>query len=115
MLNIWRKWYTMRRYNPQTIVDGYPVSTYTTKRILVDVQPDQNMSSIDIDGKRRVTRVTTYGNAEVRTDNVETGQKADWLLFEGEWYMCETSMWYEHTPLAHYTATWVRVPEGADK
>ena len=114
-MKIWRKWYKLRRFGPQKIIDGFPVRTHSEKSILIDIQPDVNSTSIDTDGKRRITRITSYGNDEVWTDSVESGIKADWIFFNGSWYECETSMYYEHTPLAHYTATWIRVPEGADK
>ena len=111
-MNIWRKNYTLRRYGQQQFVNGYPVAAYTEMTVLLDVQPDMNAATIDIDGKRRVQRLTSYGDAEIITANVEAGQRADRLFFNGSWYECESSMWYEHTPIAHYTATWIRVPEG---
>ena len=114
-MNIWRKTYTIRRYAGQTIVSGYPVASYTEFTTLIDVQPDQNAATIDTDGKRRVQRLTSYGDAALLTENVETGQSADRLFFEGSWYECDSSMMYEHTPLAHYTCTWIRIPEGVVK
>ncbi len=114
-MNIWRKQYTLRRYNGQTYVNGYPVASYTERTTLLDVQPDMNAATIDIDGKRRVQRLTSYGDDPIITASVETGQRADRLFFEGEWFECDSSMWYEHTPIAHYTATWIRVPEGVIK
>ena len=114
-MNIWRKNYTLRRYGQQQIVNGYPVSTYSEMQVLLDVQPDMNAANIDIDGKRRVQRLTSYGDAEIITANVETGQRADRLFFNNDWFECDSSMWYEHTPIAHYTSTWIRVPEGVVK
>lgn len=110
---LWKKTYTLRRYAAQEIfVGGYPSATYTEMQVSLDVQPDMNASSIDKDGTRRVQRLTSYGNEPILTDNVEQGTRADRLFFDGSWFECDSSMMYEHTPISHYTATWVRIPEG---
>ena len=113
--SLWKKTYTLRRYAGQEIFDGYPIATYSTMRVSLDVQPDMNASSTDKDGKRKVQRLTSYGNDPIYTDNVELGTRADRLFFDGDWFECDSVMMYEHTPISHYTATWVRIPEGVVK
>ena len=111
ILNIWKKWYPLRRFEGQTFVKGHAIRQYSDMRVYLDVQPQGNDTVVAEDGKRRFANIISYGKAMIRVENVDAGILGDWLWYEGAWYECKSSLMYEHTPLAHYTCTFVLVTE----
>lgn len=109
--NIWKKYYKLRRFTGQTFEGGYATRSYTDSLVYLDVQPNRNDTVVTPDGKRRTSDVTSYGVFPITVENVDEGTPGDWLYYEGWWYECKSSMMYEHTPLSHYTSSFIIVSE----
>ena len=108
---IWKKYYKLRRFDGQTFIGGYATRSYTDTMVYLDVQPNRNDTVVTPDGKRRTSDVTSYGTFPITVENVDAGTPGDWLYYEGWWYECKSSMMYEHTPLSHYTSSFICVTE----
>lgn len=114
-MNIWKKDYVMRRYNKQKNRKGYTTRGYEEMMVQLNVQTvSGTQSSVNVDGKRSTKRIKTYGSFPFRVESVKDGIQADRLFFAGEWYECESSIYWEHTPLSHYRSQFVRVSEAVD-
>ncbi len=114
-MNIWRKGYVMRRYSQQKNRNGYATRGYTDTTVLLNVQTiTETQTSTSADGKRSVKRIKSYGSFPFRVEDVRNGIQADRLFFAGAWFECESSVFWEHTPLSHYRSQFVRVSEAID-
>ena len=112
-MNIWKKPYTMRRFNAQTIgTKGYATTGYADSTVNLNVQPLSN-DELEVipEGSRSLRRIKCFGDFPFATANQETGVQADMLYFSGRWYECEMSVFWEHTPLSHYRSQFVQTPE----
>lgn len=114
-MNIWKKDYVMRRYNQQKNRKGYATRGYTDTTVRLNVQTiTETQTSVTVDGKRSVKRIKSYGSFPFRVEDVKNGIQADRLFFAGAWFECESSVFWEHTPLSHYRSQFVRVSEAID-
>ncbi len=110
-MNIWKKQYTLRRYNPQKRRKGYVTRNYTDTTVVLNVQTVSDQTEVTVEGKRCPRRIKSYGNFPIRTEDVKKGIQADRLFFAGAWYQCESSVFWEHTPLSHYRSEFALVSE----
>ena len=106
-MNIWKLKYTLRRYNPQKRKRGYTTRSHTDMMVRLNVQP----ISAQTEGKRVPKRIKAFGTFPIRTEDVKAGIQADRLFYQGAWYQCESSLYWEHTPLAHYETEFTLVSE----
>lgn len=110
---LWRKPYTLRRWKSAKYRRGYRASLYEDLEVELDVQP---LSTKELEalpeGSRSLHRIKTFGSAAIQTEEQKTGRRADWLFYNGKWYTCEVAEpWQNGTPLSHYYAQFVQVPE----
>lgn len=109
---LWRRPYTLRRYSPQTVVDGYAVKSHEDKTVMLDVQfLSQKELQLLPEGKRSEARIKSYGSDVIRTADVKTGTPADRLFYQGDWWECEASVVRDKTVISHCRAQYVRVSE----
>lgn len=113
--SIWRRPYTLRRYSPQTYVNGYAVKNYEDITVYLDVQ---FLSSRELqllpEGKRSTVHIKSYGNTIIRTADSKTGTPADRLYYQGEWWECESSVVRDKTLLSHCKAQFVKASEAEE-
>lgn len=108
---LWKKPYTLRRYQPQTTVNGYATEGYSDSEVMLDVQPLSSSGEILAEGDRGIYKLKTFGRDMLRIANQFDGTRADRLFFNGCWYECKASDWYGNTSLAHCEAQFDRVSE----
>lgn len=109
---IWRRPYTLRRYKPQIIKNGYATSAHEDITVNLDVQfLSQRELQLLPEGKRSTAHIKSYGDFVVRTADADTGTPADKLYYQGSWWECESSVVRDKTILAHCLAQYVRVSE----
>lgn len=115
-MKLWRIGYTMRRYNKQKNRKGYTTRGYTDTTVQLNVQTiTDTQTSVTAEGKRKSARIKSYGSFPFRVNDVKNGIQADRLFFNGNWYECESSVFWEHTPLSHYRSQFVLVSEAVDQ
>ena len=110
-MNIWKLKYTLRRYNPQKRKRGYTTRSYTDTLVGLNVQPVNAQTEVTAEGKRVPKRIKAFGTFPVRTEDVKAGIQEDRIFYQGAWYQCESSLYWEHTPLAHYESEFTLVSE----
>lgn len=111
-MKLWRKDYTMRRYGQQSFCNGYASRGFTDSVVKLNVQTiGSTQTTVTPEGKRSTRRIKSYGSFPFRVEDVPNGIQADRLFFNGEWYACESSVLWEHTPLSHYRSEFVKVSE----
>ena len=104
-MNIFKHPYTLRRFGEQVFVNGYAEYQYTDMTILADIQTTDYSMTTEADGIHETQRIKVFCDTEIRTENHETGRKADRVFFQGKWFECKSSRLSENTPLRHWTAT----------
>ena len=111
-INLFKKKYTIRHYDPQTIEKGYASAPYTDSTIMLNVQP---LSPNDLlalpEGQRTEKRVKSYGPDQLTSAEELTGIPGDRLFYNGWWYVCTSSVMWDHTPLSHYQSDFVILPQ----
>ena len=115
MLRIWKNYYVLRRFKPNVNVDGYTTSDYEDRLIFADIQPAGSHAENPPEGKRTSTTISVISKTLMKTADARTNTPGDMLLFDGDWYQCQTSQNYTHTPLKHCTATFIKVTEAVSK
>ncbi len=110
-MNIWKLKYTLRRYNPQKRKKGYTTRSHTDTTVYLNVQPIDGKTEVTAEGKRCPKHIKSFGTFPIRTENVKLGIQADRLFYDGAWYQCTQSVYWEHTPLAHYESEFALVSE----
>ncbi len=107
-MNFFRRMHQFRRYGPPVWEDGYDEIPYTDFTTMADVQTTGKESKTSEDGTESLQRLKVFCDIELLTEDQETQQKADRLLFQGKWFDCTSSRLSENTPLRHWTATFVQ-------
>lgn len=102
--------YTLRRYEKDAVVNGYPTAGCQDITISLDVQVMSDEEVIEAGGSRDKMMLKTFGNFPVRTSNQEEGIRSDQLLYEGRWFECMSSRLSKNTILKHWTSTFELVP-----
>ena len=111
-IGIFRKPYTIRRFQPQKITGGYAVSAYTDTAALLNVQPltPNELQAIQ-EGERSVKLLKAFGDLPLTAADQQSGTPGDWLWYYGRWYKCVSASQWDHTLLAHCEAQFAAVPE----
>lgn len=111
-LGIFRRSFKIRRFGKEEIIDGYGHTSYEDTMEPLNVQP---LSADEIqalpEGERRTKRLKAYGDYTFATADQSTGRRGDWLLYNGHWYECVSSLGWDHTILSHCKSEFVEVPE----
>lgn len=106
-MNIFKKPYTLRRYQEPKIVRGYTSIPYEDLTLPMDVQTMEDVVITTEDGSESVQRLKVFCDFPILVENQSKQQKADRLWFQEKWFECRSSRLSENTPLRHYTATFV--------
>lgn len=111
VLDIFKKPYTLRRFEKTQIIRGRPRAAYTDSIVRLNVQP---LSSDDVmtlpDGMRRKKNVKAIGRIELRTADEKTGTLADRIYYHGEWYECIGVDIWANTPVGQTESVFGLVP-----
>ena len=112
-MRLWRKPYTLRRFQKKKIKRGYATSGYSDIQVELDVQPF-SAKELEVlpEGERSMKHIKTFGDHPIQTADQKAGVKADRLFYEGRWYECTSSEPWTATPLGHYSSKFTEVPEG---
>lgn len=111
---IFRKPYTIRHYGNQVIRNGYPTQGYIEETAYLDIQPSSDTMSGPEAGFDTVMRITVYGDYPFTPANQDEGVKADRVFWQGHWFECTSSMYWDGTPLHHWISTFSIVPDGGE-
>ena len=111
ILDIFKKPYTLRRFEKTQIKRGRPHAAYTDSTVSLNVQP---LSSDDIttlpEGMRRKKNIKAIGRVAIRTADEKTGILADRIYYCSEWYECVGADIWGNTPVGQTEAVFGLVP-----
>lgn len=100
VLDIFKKSYTLRRFEKSELVKGRSRAKYTDQIVSLNVQP---LSLTEVatlpDGIRRSKNIRAIGKVDIRTADEKAGMLADRLFYRGEWYECTGSDIWGNTPV----------------
>ena len=100
VLDIFKKSYTLRRFEKSELVKGRSRAKYTDQTVSLNVQPLSLMEVATLpDGVRRSKNIKAIGNVDIRTADEKAGTLADRLFYRGEWYECTGSNIWGNTPV----------------
>lgn len=102
--------YTLRRYEKDSVADGYPIAGYKDIPVTLDVQTLSDDEVIEAGGSRDEEMLKTFGDFPVRTSRQEGCVRSDQLLYEGRWFECMSSRLSKNTILKHWTSTFKLIP-----
>lgn len=102
--------YTLRRYQKDSIVNGYPVAIYDDIKVVLDVQTMSDVAVVEVGGSRDQMMLKTFGDFPIRSSKQEEGVRSDQLLYEGRWYECTASRLSSNTVISHYTSIFELIP-----
>ena len=111
VLDIFKKPYTLRRFEKSELVKGRSHSKYSDSTVMLSVQP---LSSTELmalpDGIRRSKNIKAIGKVMIRTADEKTGILADRICYRGEWYECTGSDIWGNTPVGQTEAVFGLIP-----
>ena len=111
-IGLFKRQYTVRLYEAQTIKDGYSSAPYADKVMRLNVQP---LSPDDLmalpEGDRTVKRVKSIGPDKFNSADEFTGTPGAHLYYQGQWYECKSCVMWDHTILSHYRSEFVILPQ----
>lgn len=112
-MNFFKLTYFLRRFKEQKIISGLAVKAqYEDISVKLDVQPTVASDLKNLpEGDRASKSIKSFGDFAVKTANPATAMRADRLYYNGEWYECISSSYFEHTPLRHYESLYTKVSE----
>lgn len=114
ILDIFKKPYTLRRFEKTQIIRGRSRAAYTDSTVSLNVQP---MTSDDVmtlpEGMRRKKNVKAIGRVAIRTADEKAGILADRIYYHGEWYECTGADIWGNTPVGQTEAVFGLVPREA--
>lgn len=105
------KTYSLRRFEENTIVNGYPTAGYEDIRVFLDVQTISDDEVKEDTGSRDAMMLKTFGDFPIRCTKQEDGLQPDRLFYDGRWYECSASRLSQNTFIKHWTSTFVLLPE----
>jgi len=111
-IGLFKQTYTIRRYAPQAIIDGYATAQFTDMPANLNVQPlspDEMMALPE--GARTVKRIKSFGPGRLSPSDEYAGTPGDRLHYCGHWYECTSSVMWGHTMLSHYRSEFVILKE----
>ncbi len=111
VLDIFKKPYTLRRFEKTTIVKGRACARYSDSTVKLNVQPLTMTELVTLpDGIRRSKNIKAIGGALIRTADDVAGTLADRLYYRGEWYECTGADIWGNTPVGQTEAVFGLVP-----
>lgn len=115
-ITLFNKKYWLRRFSPQQELYGYLTSEYNDIVVEMNVHP---LSSDQVqalpEGERTVKHLSAESSVPIYAQNPLNDTKADLLLYNGEWYECTSSQYFDHTILSHWNSQFVLVPFDSSK
>lgn len=106
---LWRKPYTIRRFEPSEVLGGFSVPNgYKDVTIGLDIQIAKCETVADEDGEHVLQKLEAFADDEIRTVDEEGQRAADWLWFQGKWHECRSSVLLSNTILAHYECEFIQ-------
>lgn len=104
---MWRKPYTVRRFEPSEPQGGYLVpGSYADMTIKMDVQVGKCETVTDEDGDHSLRKLEVFSDEEIRAVDEQT--MADRLWYQGKWYECRSAILLENTILSHYECEFIQ-------
>ncbi len=111
-IGLFRKTYTVKRYEPQKLVKGYTSSSYSFLKMNLNVQPFSPDELIALpEGERELKYIKAFGSSMLTAVNDYVGTLGDRLFYQGYWYECKSSVYWDHTMLTHYRSEFVLCKE----
>ena len=104
-ISFFNREYVVRRY-----AEG---SSYTEFNASIHLHPMEHGSGAWPEQQGIVRQLAGHGMVPLREASLADGTKADRVFYDGRWYECVSSVFYDHTPLSHYNYSFVEVPEDA--
>lgn len=111
VLDIFKKPYTLRRFEKTQLVKGYSRARYSDSTVKLNVQPLSMSELVTLpDGIRRSKNIRAIGQVQIRTADDRTGTLADRIFYNGEWYECTGADIWGNTPVGQTEAIFGLVP-----
>lgn len=111
VLDIFKKPYTLRRFEKSELVRGRSCAKYTDSTVMLNVQPLTMTELVTLpDGIRRSKNVKAIGKVLIRTADENAGTLADRICYRGEWYECTGSDIWGNTPVGQTEAVFGLIP-----
>ena len=66
-MKLWKKRYTLRRYEQQRIVSGYAAKSYKEFDVYLDIQPVAENQNTLPEGRRRSKVIKSFGTFPIKT------------------------------------------------
>lgn len=111
VLDIFKKPYTLRRFERMELIRGRSHAKYIDSTVMLDVQP---LSSTELmalpEGIRRSKNIKAIGRVTIRTADEKAGTLADRICYRGEWYECIGSDVWGNTPVGQTETVFGLVP-----
>lgn len=115
-MKIFKKPYTVRRYQKTSWKNGNPSAPYTDMTIYLDVQDNRRTNQGDRGGGSVVGSLTAYSDVEIRAADPDRQIDGDRLFYMGRWYSCKETVYWGNTNLKHWVCSFEAVDgeEGGD-
>lgn len=111
VLDIFKKPYTLRRFEKTQLVKGYSRARYSDSTVKLNVQPLSMSELVTLpDGIRRSKNIKAIGQVQIKTADDRVGTLADRLYYNGEWYECTGVDIWGNTPVGQTEAIFGLVP-----
>lgn len=117
LLGIFKKPYVVRRFEEGEHVNGHYRAKVTEFVASLNIQPFAKQSGSELlpEGARSFSTIKVWGDTEFRSVDQYSDQKADWLCYRGKWYICQSCVVRDSTPMGHCYSVWVILAEGKQK
>ena len=113
MVAFFKKPYTVKRFEGNIIINGYPSSGYAeVANVYLDVQEESASSAMDENGKRATKHIRAFGQFPFRCAE-SPDIKGDLLRYNEQWYECVSCVQRCNTLLRHYDASFTLLPDGS--
>lgn len=109
-MRIFKRPYTVRRYQKTSWENGSPSAPYTDLKIMLDVQDNRRTNQGDRGGRFIAGSLTVYSDVQIFAAEPDRQIDGDRLLYMGRWYVCKEAVYWGNTILKH----WVCAFEAAD-
>lgn len=111
VLNIFKKPYTLRRFEKSELIRGHIHAKYTDSTVMLNVQPLTTEEIMVLpEGMRKKKNIKAIGKVPIRTADEKEGTLADRIYYHGEWYECTGSDVWGNTPVGQTEAVFGLVP-----
>ena len=109
-ISLFNRKYVVRRFGQQSEIQGFLHSNHKDIECSLHVHPATDSVRSESEGQRHLVYLQGHGNVPLVTADESTGRKADLLRYQGRWYECTSSEYWEHTLLSHYNYKFTLVP-----